>query len=762
MQNVRGPFLIVAPLSTVVNWQREVTLWTDFDVILYHGNKDDRDIARDFDFFYTQHKDTNKKSKAQSGYKIQVVITTPETCLLSDDPKSPRPSKELSNIYWDMLVVDEAHKLKNYNSRITVTLREEFKYSNTLLLTGTPLQNNVEELWTLLNFVDNQYFNSLESFIYDFGDLKESKQLVKLQGHLGPYLLKREKENVETSVPPKEEVIIEVELTAPQKQYYRALYENNKTFLCRSNSGSKHNGPSLTNLAMELRKCCNHPFLIRGAEEELMKHFKQKIKNENLKALEDEKSDVKPLTKSMRESMEQECIVQASGKLILLDKLLPKLQADGHKVLIFSQFRIMLDVLQDYIELRQFSFERIDGAITGKRRQQAIDKYSAPGSQIFVMLLSTRAGGVGINLTAADTVLIFDSDWNPQNDIQAQARAHRIGQTKPVKVYRLLTRKTYEMQMFQSASLKLGLDYAIMHNTGKNAHALISPTKQISKKPLPNESLSLSNKEIEGLLKYGAYDMFREEKEGISDQASTNFNNSDIDSILARSTVIVHDSNNVSSNPGKKLPNFSTASFVANDEQTVDIDDPDFWTKVVGLTVDEDEVVKLGKRKCREKSYINYADNGFNFKTNIYRDESSDSDSVVESNSDEEHVLEVDDVVNSQDSNNGSNPINEAKSEDSNTEVKRRRRQTKRQNLKVPEIVPAVWSFENVAKLSTTLLDTGYGNWEKIRHRSKLNFPLYDIALGKYKIRYVLGTAFEVYSNILYIVHIVDTKAVDM
>jgi superfamily II DNA/RNA helicase len=513
---------------------------------------------------------------------------------------------------------------------------------------------------------------------------------------------------------------------------------------------------------MELRKCCNHPFLIRGAEEELMKHFKQKIKNENLKALEDEKSDVKPLTKSMRESMEQECIVQASGKLILLDKLLPKLQADGHKVLIFSQFRIMLDVLQDYIELRQFSFERIDGAITGKRRQQAIDKYSAPGSQIFVMLLSTRAGGVGINLTAADTVLIFDSDWNPQNDIQAQARAHRIGQTKPVKVYRLLTRKTYEMQMFQSASLKLGLDYAIMHNTGKNAHALISPTKQISKKPLPNESLSLSNKEIEGLLKYGAYDMFREEKEGISDQASTNFNNSDIDSILARSTVIVHDSNNVSSNPGKKLPNFSTASFVANDEQTVDIDDPDFWTKVVGLTVDEDEVVKLGKRKCREKSYINYADNGFNFKTNIYRDESSDSDSVVESNSDEEHVLEVDDVVNSQDSNNGSNPINEAKSEDSNTEVKRRRRQTKRQNLKVPEIVPAVWSFENVAKLSTTLLDTGYGNWEKIRHRSKLNFPLYDIALGKYKIRYVLGTAFEVYSNILYIVHIVDTKAVDM
>ena len=703
-----------------------MTLWTDLDVIIYHGNQDDRENAREFDFFYTNE----KSSKRKGGYKMQVVVTTPETCLLYDDPKAFRPSKELANVYWDILVVDEAHKLKNYNSKVSVTLREEFKYSNTLLLTGTPLQNNVEELWSLLNFVDSAYFNSVSDFVFEFGDLKESKQLEKLQADLAPYLLKREKENVETSVPPKEEVIVEVELTAPQKQYYRALYENNKSFLCRPSASYKNVGPSMTNLAMELRKCCNHPFLIRGAEEELLKHFRQRIRSER-----DSGKEPKPSSKAERHALEQECIVQSSGKLILLDKLLPKLRADGHKVLIFSQFRIMLDVLQEYIELRGFAFERIDGTVTGKRRQYAIDKYCSPTSSSFIMLLSTRAGGVGINLTAADTVIIFDSDWNPQNDIQAQARAHRIGQTKAVKVYRLLTRKTYEMQMFQSASLKLGLDYAIMHNTSQNAQAI---TRKIdlnnpSKKSDPTEALSLSNKEIEGLLKYGAYDIFHEEKEGLSEQMSKNFNEADIESILERSTVIIHDGNSSthSSSLGKKMPNFSKATF-ASDEQGVDVDDPEFWTKVVGLTVDEDEEVKLGKRKCREKSFINYAENGGGgFKVLLSQgDVSSEYESGgMELNSDE-------------DSDDSTNAFEKVKSEkDINVIGSGKRKRSKKaskphQTLK--ELLPADWTVENINKLAAALSDTGYGNWEKIRRRSKLNFSLHDIAFGK--LLYLLQT----------------------
>lgn len=378
----------MAPLSTLVNWQREVQTWTDLDVVVYHGSHEDRELLREYEFRYMSR-------NISDGYKMQVVVTSPETCVAYDNTKtggSTRNVRALSKINWDVLIVDEAHKLKNFSSKLSTTLREEYTFSNCVLLTGTPLQNSTEELWTLLNFVDSHTFENADKFREQFGDLKEVTQINELHRSIGPYLLRREKENVEKSVPPKEEIIIEVELTIPQKQYYRAIYEQNKAFLFRG--GSLSDGPKLTNLAMELRKCCNHPFLVRGAELELNKHYNKEDQTNYYYV--------------------NETIVESSGKLTLLDKLLPKLQSDGHKVLIFSQFRIMLDILQDYLSFRRFSFERIDGAITGKKRQAAIDKYSAPDSSIFAMLLSTKAGGVGINLTAADTVIIFDSDWNPQ------------------------------------------------------------------------------------------------------------------------------------------------------------------------------------------------------------------------------------------------------------------------------------------------------------------------------------------------------------
>ena len=399
-QGLTGPFLVVAPLSTIVNWQRELDAWTDMDSIIYHGSQEDRQLIREHEFYYMSR---NKKE----GYKLEIVITTPETCMASDcTSTNGRMSRELSQIDWDLLVVDEAHKLKNHSSKLCTTIREDFSYQNCLLLTGTPLQNNTDELWTLLNVIDKDKFDNKVKFSTEFGELKDTAQLQSLHQLLKPYLLRREKENVEKSVPPKEEVIIEVELTIPQKQYYRAIYEQNTSFLYR---GGIKDGPSLSNLAMELRKCCNHPFLVKGAEAELIKSAAQ---DENIN-----NSDTGYV----------DTLVMSSGKMVLLDKLLPKLRSQGHRVLIFSQFRIMLDIIEDYLLLRQFSYDRVDGAVTGKKRQSVIDKYSAPDSNVFVMLLSTKAGGVGINLTSADTVIIFDSDWNPQNDLQAQARAHRIG-----------------------------------------------------------------------------------------------------------------------------------------------------------------------------------------------------------------------------------------------------------------------------------------------------------------------------------------------
>ena len=210
------------------------------------------------------------------------------------------------------------------------------------------------------------------------------------------------------------------------------------------------NLPSLMNIMMELRKCCNHPFLIRGAEQSIVAETREKkpeLKNDDL------------VLKSMLDS---------SGKMVLLDKLLPKLRSQGHKVLVFSQMVRMLDIIQDYLILKGYPFERIDGGVKINERQAAIDRFSAPGSDRFIFLICTRAGGLGINLTAADTVIIYDSDWNPQNDIQAQARCHRIGQDKAVKVYRLITNRTYEMEMFQRANLKLGLDKAVLNPLKQN------------------------------------------------------------------------------------------------------------------------------------------------------------------------------------------------------------------------------------------------------------------------------------------------------
>ncbi len=319
-------------------------------------------------------------------------------------------------------------------------------------------------------------------------------------------------------------------------------------------------------------------------------------------------------------------------------------------------------------------------------------------------------------------LFVVNSDWNPQNDIQAQARAHRIGQTKPVKVYRLLTRKTYEMQMFQSASLKLGLDYAIMHNSSKNSQSLdnitnASPSKRITNKAPPTESQSLSNKEIEGLLKHGAYDIFREEKEGLSETVSKNFNDADIDAILARSTVILHDSDGSSNcSLSKKLPSFSTASFVSSAEETVDVDDPDFWTKVVGLTVDEDEVVTLGKRKCRQQAIINYADNGLNFKTQMYQDVSSDYDSGSDSADEDKDIFDV---------------SNDLTKKDVLIDNKKQKGTRRRRSFKPMVIKAAVWTVDVVSKLAASLVEYGYGNWEQIRHRSTIHFSLYDIALGE-------------------------------
>ncbi|MEQ2233281.1 choline dehydrogenase 7 [Ilyodon furcidens] len=447
---------------------------------------------------------------------------------------------ELRGIPWRCVVIDEAHRLKNRNCKLLEGLKM-MDMEHKVLLTGTPLQNTVEELFSLLNFLEPERFPSEQTFMTEFGDLKTEEQVQKLQGILKPMMLRRLKEDVEKNLAPKEETIIEVELTNIQKKYYRAILEKNFSFLSKGGAGGSGSAsvPNLLNTMMELRKCCNHPYLINGAEEKIIEEFRESHGG---------RIDVP--------EMALQAMIQAAGKLVLIDKLLPKLKAGGHRVLIFSQMVRCLDILEDYLIQRRYPYERIDGRVRGNLRQAAIDRFSRPDSDRFVFLLCTRAGGLGINLTAADTCIIFDSDWNPQNDLQAQARCHRIGQSKSVKIYRLITRNSYEREMFDKASLKLGLDKAVLQSMSGRENAN-SGVQQLSKK------------EIEDLLRKGAYGaLMDEEDEG------SKFCEEDIDQILQRRT------HTITIESEGKGSTFAKASFVATGNRTdISLEDPDFWQK---------------------------------------------------------------------------------------------------------------------------------------------------------------------------------------
>uniref|UniRef100_A0A8C2TJX6 Chromodomain helicase DNA binding protein 7 n=1 Tax=Coturnix japonica TaxID=93934 RepID=A0A8C2TJX6_COTJA len=518
LKGIHGPFLVIAPLSTIPNWEREFRTWTELNVVVYHGSQASRRTIQLYEMYF---KDPQGRV-IKGSYKFHAIITTFEM-ILTDCP-------ELRNIPWRCVVIDEAHRLKNRNCKLLEGLKM-MDLEHKVLLTGTPLQNTVEELFSLLHFLEPVRFPSETTFMQEFGDLKTEEQVQKLQAILKPMMLRRLKEDVEKNLAPKEETIIEVELTNIQKKYYRAILEKNFAFL--SKGGGQANVPNLLNTMMELRKCCNHPYLINGAEEKILEEFKETHNADS-------------------PDFQLQAMIQAAGKLVLIDKLLPKLKAGGHKVLVFSQMVRCLDILEDYLIQRRYPYERIDGRVRGNLRQAAIDRFSRPDSDRFVFLLCTRAGGLGINLTAADTCIIFDSDWNPQNDLQAQARCHRIGQSKSVKIYRLITRNSYEREMFDKASLKLGLDKAVLQS--------MSGRENVQQ---------LSKKEIEDLLRKGAYGaLMDEEDEG------SKFCEEDIDQILLRRT------HTITIESEGKGSTFAKASFVASGNRTdISLDDPNFWQK---------------------------------------------------------------------------------------------------------------------------------------------------------------------------------------
>ncbi|KAK7686498.1 hypothetical protein QCA50_010096 [Cerrena zonata] len=415
-RQITGPHLIVVPKSTLQNWSREFEKWTfDVNTVLLTGSKEERAeiianrlIPQDF----------------------EVLITSYEICLIE--------KSALKKFSFEYIVIDEAHRIKNVDSILSQIVRS-FLSRGRLLITGTPLQNNMKELFALLNFICPEIFSDyadMESFLHKDdssadGDEAKSKKVVEaLHKILRPFLLRRVKSDVEKSLLPKKEINIYVGLTEMQRKWYRSVLEKDIDAV-NGLTGKKEGKTRLMNMVMQLRKVTCHPYLFDGAE------------------------PGPPYTTD-------EHLVENSGKMVILDKLLSSMKAKGSRVLIFSQMSRMLDILEDYCLFRSYKYCRIDGGTAHEDRIVAIDEYNKPGSEKFIFLLTTRAGGLGINLTTADIVVLYDSDWNPQADLQAMDRAHRIGQTKQVYVFRFITEGSVEERMLERAAQKLRLDQLVI------------------------------------------------------------------------------------------------------------------------------------------------------------------------------------------------------------------------------------------------------------------------------------------------------------
>ncbi|KAJ3208218.1 hypothetical protein HDU67_006938 [Dinochytrium kinnereticum] len=539
---VWGPYLIVSPLSTLSNWVAEVHRFAPtLKVLLYHGTALERKTLRQ-----------DHMSVLNSDFPI--IVTSYEIAM--------RDRRYLQKINWKYIIIDEGHRLKNFNCRLMRELKT-YPCANRLILSGTPLQNNLAELWSMLNFLMPDIFQDLEDFEgwFDFEDLNEGNDkkildkqatdsvVTNLHQILKPFLLRRVKTEVEIDIPKKKEFLLFAPLVPRQKELYDACVkglgrlreflkneieekragtfqgsaskssiedvetnqdvasqrdgaddEPSKTGRRKSSRISERDmsykenisddefftamekkaekvekpddeakkiqkeaarivgGQSLQNVIMQLRKICNHPYLFNiDIDEAGDNAIKQPRKVQPSTGRKGKKRAENEVAVRLPE------IVACSGKMLMLERLLPRLFEEGHKVLIFSQMTRMLDVLAEWFEVvKNWKYCRIDGSVPLETRRQQIAEFNtSPDCNVF--LLSTRAGGLGINLTAADTVIIFDSDWNPQVDLQAQDRVHRIGQTKPCIIYRLVTSGTVEKKVLDRASSKRKLEKLVIH-----------------------------------------------------------------------------------------------------------------------------------------------------------------------------------------------------------------------------------------------------------------------------------------------------------
>ncbi|XP_070196110.1 probable global transcription activator SNF2L2 [Littorina saxatilis] len=430
-KRVNGPFLIIVPLSTLSNWMLEFDKWAPSVVkIPYKGSPAVR----------------RGLAPQLRTSRFNVLLTTYEYII--------KDKNILAKLRWKYMIIDEGHRMKNHHCKLTQILNTYYIAPNRLLLTGTPLQNKLPELWALLNFLLPSIFKSCTTFEQWFNapfamtgekvELNQEETLLiirRLHKVLRPFLLRRLKKEVESQLPDKIEYVIKCDMSALQRFIYNHMQSKGVLLTDGSEKDKKGKGgtKTLMNTIMQLRKICNHPFMFNHIEEAFAEHA--------------------GLSGGVVQGPE---LYRSSGKFELMDRILPKLQSRNHKCLVFCQMTSLMSIMEDYLVYKNIRYLRLDGMTKSEDRGQLLEMFNRKDSPYFLFLLSTRAGGLGLNLQTADTVVIFDSDWNPHQDLQAQDRAHRIGQKNEVRVLRLMTVNSVEERIQAAARYKLNVDEKVI------------------------------------------------------------------------------------------------------------------------------------------------------------------------------------------------------------------------------------------------------------------------------------------------------------
>lgn len=512
------PFLVVVPNGTVPNWRREIKQWApSIRVVTYHGSSHARSLAHRYELFPNGAKEL----------RCHVVVTSYEAA--ADDASR----KLLRSVPWQGLIVDEGQRLKNDKTHLYDIL-SSLKIPFRLLLTGTPLQNNARELFNLLQFLDETF--DATALELEYAELTK-ENVPQLHELIRPFFLRRTKAQVLTFLPPMAQIVLPVSMSSLQAKVYASILSKNTELIRVLYDTSKPMGKgertSLNNILMQLRKCLCHPFVYSRDIEEIT--HEAAVSHRNL--------------------------VEASAKLQLLEVLLPKLKERGHRVLIFSQFLGMLDIVEDFMDGLALEYHRLDGSMASMEKQKKIDALNAPESTLFAFLLSTRAGGVGINLATADTVIILDPDFNPHQDIQALSRAHRIGQKNKVLCFQLMTRASAEEKIVQIGRRKMALDHVLIEQMDNDDE---------------------SGVDVESILRFGAADILEGKTQDIRYDANA------VDKLLDRSQF----EETKASGENTAESQFSYARVWANDTESLAdslgsgdekevAPDPSVWDKIL-------------------------------------------------------------------------------------------------------------------------------------------------------------------------------------